>query len=179
MKRFGFLIVVAFAVIGLMMSMQHCSKEKVVIDNTKKTSALAWQASFEAAGESAYFEWQKDGSFKDIESPEQSRADMAYFRELLTDDVKFFFKADEFKVHKFTHYGYAEKEIVQMWYSVPGVEEMQDIIFVDSTPGGKYSVNCKGSCDNSTDKCVEKINLLTGEVGCGCESDNCVMHIQE
>lgn len=79
-----------------------------------------------------------------------------------------------------------------------GYEVFQAVYSVDSPEGDKYSVllmttfdennhkaapqrilfNCVGTCDDDTEQCNEQLDTTTGDVYCGCESDNCKMVIE-
>jgi len=116
------------------------------------------------------------------------RSDMSALAEHFLDYIDRIHGTENYIITNFKHTFYDLAEFIEVKYTLNGnTSEIYSIVYLvefpstdpDASPSGSVSVDCHGSCDTATEKCVEVYDTSTGEVYCKCESDNCKMTIEE
>ncbi len=113
-----------------------------------------------------------------------SRANLPELASAFNDYVVTTHSTNDYMITSFKHILYDKVEIIEIVYEINSESfSVMIVVTYDTidalTAKNKVLVDCHGSCAANPGNCIEKANVLTGEVYCGCEDDNCKMTIQE
>lgn len=115
-----------------------------------------------------------------------SRADMPRIAAHFVDYLKRTHGTENYLITNYKQTFYDLAEYIEIQYILnKNPSETFSLTFLSKfgsdlkAPPHTVLVDCHGSCDTSTEKCVEVYNTNTGEVYCKCQSENCKMKIEE
>lgn len=99
--------------------------------------------------------------------------------------IKEFHQTNDYLITCFETHFFEDREMIQIEYVLNhDFNNPESAMYVLSPSADSKDITkpvlikCNGSCNTSSEKCTEVYNLNTGEVSCGCQSDECSMHIE-
>lgn len=110
----------------------------------------------------------------------KSKLDMPKIYNHFLDYIERIHGSADHRVLKYKQSFEKEYELIEIVYKTFDSEEVFSLVFYsDFRKGaGTVLVDCSGSCDSESEKCVEHYNASTGNIFCGCESDGCKMTVE-
>lgn len=140
---------------------------------------------FNEEGELESDEYAAMGVCQTFDGEKTPATDMVKIAHHFPSFVKFYHGTDDYLITCLEVHFPGVAEMIQIEYVLNhDFDNPETLMYVTKLSGESKDVQkpvlvkCVGSCDSSTEKCIEVYNFGTGEVHCGCQSDDCSMIIQ-